>query len=118
MVTPIVNADGIYLATYAALLLNLRLIRKGHYRNQNHSQTDVAPGETDSPTVIMTEAQFVDEIHGSGVLVYVSATWLCELYQNVLAKSLLELAGYDSKSSQQPALISLLTGTTNHYITQ
>jgi brefeldin A-inhibited guanine nucleotide-exchange protein 3 len=52
----------------------------------------------------------VDEIHGSGVLVYVSATWLCELYQNVLAKSLLQNAGYLPKSPQQPALINLLTG--------
>lgn len=58
----------------------------------------------------MTEAQFVEEIHGSGVLVYISATWLCELYQNVLAKSLLELSGYDPKSQPQPALINLLNG--------
>lgn len=58
-----------------------------------------------------TEAQFVEEIHGSGVLVYVSATWLCELYQNVLAKSLLQLAGYDPKNAIQPALINLLNGT-------
>lgn len=57
-----------------------------------------------------TEVQFVEEIHGSGVLVYVSATWLCELYQNVLAKSLLLSAGYDPKSRQQPAIINLLTG--------
>lgn len=62
----------------------------------------------------MTEAQFVEEIHGSGVLVYVSATWLCEVYQNVLAKSLLQVAGYDPKSSQQCALINLLSGTGPH----
>lgn len=61
----------------------------------------------------MTEAQFVEEIHGSGVLVYVSATWLCEVYQNVLAKSLLQAAGYDPKNSQQCALINLLNGKPN-----
>lgn len=93
------NADGIYLATYSALLLNLKLIHLGHYGENN----------VDNPVPI-TEAQFVEEIHGSGILVYVSATWLCELYQNVLAKSLLEIAGYDPKASQQPALINLLTG--------
>lgn len=27
----IMNADGIYLATYAALLLNLKLVRQGYY---------------------------------------------------------------------------------------
>lgn len=94
------NADGIYLATYSALLLNLKLIRLGHYEE---TKADHA--------VPITEAQFVEEIHGSGILVYVSATWLCELYQNVLAKSLLQVAGYDPKSLQQSALINLLTGT-------
>lgn len=31
------NADGIYLATYSALLLNLRLIQIGHYDKNNTS---------------------------------------------------------------------------------
>ncbi|KAB0792866.1 hypothetical protein PPYR_14825 [Photinus pyralis] len=94
-ITTIMNADGIYLATYSALLLNLKLIQSSHY-------------EGGTSEVCITEAQFVEEIHGSGILVYVSATWLCELYQNVLAKSLLQLAGYDPKGLQQPALINLL----------
>lgn len=94
------NADGIYLATYSALLLNLKLIRNGHYDANSNVEVPVP----------VTEAQFVEEIHGSGVLVYVSATWLCELYQNVLAKSLLQIAGYEPKSVQQPALINLLAG--------
>ncbi|KAF5302593.1 hypothetical protein FQA39_LY10211 [Lamprigera yunnana] len=90
----IMNADGIYLATYSALLLNLKLIQSSHYDN--------------NAEVCITEAQFVEEIHGSGILVYISATWLCELYQNVIAKSLLQQAGYDPRTSQQPALINLL----------
>ncbi|XP_060521319.1 brefeldin A-inhibited guanine nucleotide-exchange protein 3 [Cylas formicarius] len=94
----IMNADGVYLATYSALLLDLKLIQAGHH--------DDVKKEAAVP---ITEAQFVEEIHGSGILVYVSATWLCELYQNVLAKSLLLSAGYDPKSRQQPALINLLT---------
>ncbi|KRT82857.1 hypothetical protein AMK59_4792, partial [Oryctes borbonicus] len=97
-ITTIMNADGIYLATYSALLLNLRLIQCGHYDET-----------VKDSTIPLTETQFVDEVHGSGVLVYVSATWLCELYQNVLAKSLLEIAGYNPKTHPQPALINLLT---------
>ena len=31
----IMNADGIYLATYAALLLNLKLIRINYYHEDN-----------------------------------------------------------------------------------
>lgn len=98
-ISTIMNADGVYLATYSALLLDLKLVQTGHY--------DVNNKDANVP---ITEAQFVEEIHGSGVLVYVSATWLCELYQNVLAKSLLLTAGYDPKSVQQPALVNLLTG--------
>ncbi|XP_018563694.1 brefeldin A-inhibited guanine nucleotide-exchange protein 3 isoform X2 [Anoplophora glabripennis] len=96
-IATIMNADGVYLATYSALLLDLKLVQAGHYDDQNK---DVS--------VPITEAQFVEEIHGSGVLVYVSATWLCELYQNVLAKSLLLAAGYEPKNSHQPALVNLL----------
>lgn len=96
----IMNADGIYLATYSALLLNLRLIQLGHY-DKNATSVKVP----------LTETQFVEEVYGSGVLVYLSATWLSELYQQVLATSLLEIAGYNPNSGQQNALINLLTGT-------
>uniref|UniRef100_A0A6P7F2C8 Brefeldin A-inhibited guanine nucleotide-exchange protein 3 isoform X1 n=2 Tax=Diabrotica virgifera virgifera TaxID=50390 RepID=A0A6P7F2C8_DIAVI len=95
-ISTIMNADGIYLATYSALLLDLKLIQSGQYEDKNIP-------------VPITEDQFVEEVHGSGVLVYVSATWLCELYQNVLSKSLLISAGYDPTSSYQPALINMLT---------
>jgi brefeldin A-inhibited guanine nucleotide-exchange protein 3 len=31
----IINADGIYLASYSALLLNLKLIKQGYYQEQH-----------------------------------------------------------------------------------
>lgn len=65
----------------------------------------------------MTESQFVEEVYGSGVLVYLSATWLSELYQQVLACSLLETAGYNPNSGQQYALINLLQGNVRKYHT-
>lgn len=34
-ITTIMNADGVYLATYSALLLNLKLIQSGHYEDNN-----------------------------------------------------------------------------------
>ncbi|XP_071438715.1 brefeldin A-inhibited guanine nucleotide-exchange protein 3 [Hetaerina americana] len=92
----IINADGIYLATYSALHLNLNLIRSGFY-------------EDDSKPVALTEEQFIEEVHGSGVLVYLSATWLAELYQKVLSVNLLEVAGYNSSTTNNIALINLLT---------
>lgn len=92
----IVNADGIYLATYSALLLDLKLIHSG-YRQKLTAE------------VPLTEEKFVDEVHGSGVLVYLSATWLSELYQQVLSRSLLREAGYEPDSKTNLALINLLT---------
>lgn len=52
----------------------------------------------------------MEEVHGSGVLVYLSATWLSELYQQVLACNLLEKCGYNSHYTENNALINVLTG--------
>ncbi|XP_021942345.1 brefeldin A-inhibited guanine nucleotide-exchange protein 3 isoform X2 [Zootermopsis nevadensis] len=93
----IINADGIYLATYSALLLNLKLIKQGYYQDLH------------SKPVPMTEEQFVESVHGSGVLVYLSDTWLSELYQLILATSVLEKCGFNTNSSTNYALINLLT---------
>ncbi|XP_020284178.1 brefeldin A-inhibited guanine nucleotide-exchange protein 3 [Pseudomyrmex gracilis] len=94
----IMNADGIYLATYAALILNLKLIRTNYYHEESRPVPDV-----------LSEEQFVEEVHGSGVLVYLSATWLSELYQQVLACNLLEKCGYNPSSTENNALINVLT---------
>ncbi|GIY54583.1 brefeldin A-inhibited guanine nucleotide-exchange protein 3 [Caerostris extrusa] len=93
----ILNADGIYLALYSALLLNLKLIRNNYYKNL-------------SGDIPLSEQQFIEEVHGSGVLVYLSATWLAELYQQILAKNLLEEGGYKPGSLENFALINLLSG--------
>lgn len=55
----------------------------------------------------------MEEVHGSGVLVYLSATWLSELYQQVLACNLLEKCGYNPNSTENNALVNVLTGTQN-----
>ncbi|XP_063984842.1 brefeldin A-inhibited guanine nucleotide-exchange protein 3 [Diachasmimorpha longicaudata] len=91
----IMNADGIYLATYAALLLNLKLIRMNYYCLEGRQ-------------VPISEEQFVEEVHGSGVLVYLSATWLSELYQQILACNLLEKCGYNPSSTENCALVNIL----------
>ncbi|KAG6451415.1 hypothetical protein O3G_MSEX007130 [Manduca sexta] len=88
----IMNADGVYLATYAALLLTLKQRRTNYYSDPTKVQ------------VSMTEDEFVEEVQGSGVLVYLSATWLRELYQQILANDLLK----DAPLSDHP-LIHLLS---------
>ena len=49
----------------------------------------------------------MEDVLGSGVLVYLSTSWLAELYQQVVHCDLLHQAGY---SDQAASLISLLTG--------
>ncbi|XP_071957051.1 brefeldin A-inhibited guanine nucleotide-exchange protein 3-like [Antedon mediterranea] len=95
--TPVINADGIYVATYYALLLNLKLLRSGHYG-------------AEEAQIPMTKQQFVNKVHDSGILIYLSSTWLGELYNQLLQKNVLGLAGYKPESVQcNKALITLLT---------
>lgn len=93
-----INADGIYLATCAALLLSWQLQQAGHYdaelqhhrhhhqqhKQQTHQQqqTFVGPSPVKIP---LTEQQFVTSVQNTGVLVYLSTFWLCELYQCIIA---------------------------------
>lgn len=89
-----INADGIYLATCAALLLSWQLQQAGHYEEeeqlQRHEQRrwpTAAAATTTTPAVRipLTEQQFVTSVQNTGVLVYLSTFWLCELYQSIIA---------------------------------
>ncbi|KAB7505569.1 hypothetical protein Anas_00313 [Armadillidium nasatum] len=93
----IINADGIYLSTYAALSLNLKLIRSGFY----------CQGEEAS--LLMSQEQFVESVYGSGVLVYLSTSWIGEVYNQVVKDSFLQRAGYNPQSPCNCALINLIT---------
>ncbi|KAH8411849.1 hypothetical protein KR215_012121 [Drosophila sulfurigaster] len=75
-----INADGIYLAIYSSLLLSLQLMRAGYY-DQQASKDILVP---------MSEQQFVTSVQNTGVLVYLSSPWLCELYQSVIVCNILE----------------------------
>ncbi|KAF2345665.1 Sec7 domain, partial [Trinorchestia longiramus] len=95
----ILNADGIYLATYSALCLNLQLIECGWYCSGRESNT--------LPT---SQREFVEEVHGSGVLVYLSASWLQELHRLVCEDSLLQRAGFQHSVHRHCALVRALSG--------
>uniref|UniRef100_A0A7N6A5M9 SEC7 domain-containing protein n=1 Tax=Anabas testudineus TaxID=64144 RepID=A0A7N6A5M9_ANATE len=73
----LMNADGLYLVSYYALLLNLKLCCCDYYRRRT-----LAPKE------------FVRLIQSSGVLVVLSQAWIEELYHQVLERNLLAEAGY------------------------
>lgn len=74
-----INADGIYLAIYSSLLLSLQLTRAGYYDNRQREML-----------IPMSEQQFVTSVQNTGVLVYLSSPWLCELYQTILVSNALE----------------------------
>ncbi|CAH1227063.1 ARFGEF3 [Branchiostoma lanceolatum] len=94
---PVLNADGVYVSTFSALLLNLKLVRMGHYNGQDCR-------------LPMTQKQFIEDVHDSGVLVYLSSTWLGELYKMIITVNILGAAGYLPASPQcNQALITMLT---------
>lgn len=76
-----INADGIYLAIYSSLLLSLQLMRAGYYDQHSVKESILVP---------MSEQQFVTSVQNTGVLVYLSSPWLCELYQSVIVSNILE----------------------------
>jgi len=60
---------------------------------------------------VVLQDQFVEEIYSSGMLMYVSRSWLAELYQHVLVTNILVLSGYKTQAAGHLALIDLLTGS-------
>uniref|UniRef100_A0A182N0W9 SEC7 domain-containing protein n=1 Tax=Anopheles dirus TaxID=7168 RepID=A0A182N0W9_9DIPT len=96
------NADGIYLATYSALLLALQLVSGGHYDDAAGGDGG-AGGEGRKPAAIpLTEQQFVTSVQNSGILVYLSAAWLRELYQCILAVNPLQALGLAQRAPGEP----------------
>lgn len=93
----VINADGIYLATYSALLLSFQLMKAGHY--DNPEQNIFIP---------LSEQQFVTSVQNTGVLVYLSTGWLCELYQSIIATNPMEILKSEDCLQGHCALIELL----------
>ncbi|KAM7408272.1 hypothetical protein PAMA_002127 [Pampus argenteus] len=91
------QADGLYLVSYYALLLNLKLCCCDYYRRR-----------TLSPALSLKE--FVRLIQSSGVLVVLSQAWIEELYHQVLERNLLAEAGFwGSPEDHTLPLITMLT---------
>nr|XP_046257820.1 brefeldin A-inhibited guanine nucleotide-exchange protein 3 isoform X4 [Scatophagus argus] len=93
----LMNADGLYLVSYYALLLNLKLCCCDYYRRRA-----LAP--------VLSLKEFVRLIQSSGVLVVLSQAWIEELYHQVLERNLLAEAGYwGSPEDHTLPLITMLT---------
>ncbi|TMS04474.1 Brefeldin A-inhibited guanine nucleotide-exchange protein 3 [Larimichthys crocea] len=93
----LMNADGLYLVSYYALLLNLKLCCCDYYRRRA-----LAP--------VLSLKEFVRLIQSSGVLVVLSQAWIEELYHQVLDRNLLAEAGYwGSPEDHTLPLITMLT---------
>uniref|UniRef100_A0AAQ5ZPI4 SEC7 domain-containing protein n=1 Tax=Amphiprion ocellaris TaxID=80972 RepID=A0AAQ5ZPI4_AMPOC len=93
----LMNADGLYLVSYYALLLNLKLCCCDYYRRRA-----LAP--------VLSLKEFVRLIQSSGVLVVLSQAWIEELYHQVLERNLLGEAGYwGSLEDHTLPLITMLT---------
>ncbi|XP_023819018.1 brefeldin A-inhibited guanine nucleotide-exchange protein 3 isoform X2 [Oryzias latipes] len=93
----LMNADGLYLVSYHALLLNLKLCCCDYYRHR-------------ALIPVLNLKDFVGLIQSSGILVVLSQAWIEELYHQVLEHNLLAEAGYwGSPEDHKLPLITLLT---------
>ncbi|XP_030603595.1 brefeldin A-inhibited guanine nucleotide-exchange protein 3 [Archocentrus centrarchus] len=93
----LMNADGLYLVSYYALLLNLKLCCCDYYRRR-------------TLTPVLSLKEFVRLIQSSGVLVVLSQAWIEELYHQVLERNLLAEAGFwGSREDHTLPLITVLT---------
>uniref|UniRef100_A0A672ZK87 ARFGEF family member 3 n=1 Tax=Sphaeramia orbicularis TaxID=375764 RepID=A0A672ZK87_9TELE len=93
----LMNADGLYLVSYYALLLNLKLCCCDYYRRR-------------TLTPVLSLKEFVRLIQSSGVLVVLSQAWIEELYHQVLERNLLAEAGYwGSPEDHALPLLTMLT---------
>ncbi|CAL8087737.1 unnamed protein product [Calicophoron daubneyi] len=84
----IVNADAIYVTTFAALSLNLYLMSIGFYA--------LSDAQKCPPPV--TEQSFVNSVASKGMLLYLTTSFLEEVYHSVLANDYLGMAGFDLSS--------------------
>nr|CDS25689.2 brefeldin A inhibited guanine [Hymenolepis microstoma] len=82
----LLNADAVYVATVSALALNYRLLQAGFYSNNSKSTSE-----------IMTEYEFLDSVLGSGLMLYVSETWLSQVYRGIRSQDILTSSGLSPK---------------------
>uniref|UniRef100_A0A3B3UFF2 ARFGEF family member 3 n=1 Tax=Poecilia latipinna TaxID=48699 RepID=A0A3B3UFF2_9TELE len=93
----LMNADGLYLVSFYALLLNLKLCCCDYYRRR-----ELPPA--------LSLKEFVRLIQTSGVLVVLCQAWIEELHHQVLERNLLADAGYwGSAEDRTLPLITMLT---------
>ncbi|XP_019715686.1 brefeldin A-inhibited guanine nucleotide-exchange protein 3 isoform X4 [Hippocampus comes] len=92
----LMNADGIYLLSFYALLLNLKLCKCNFYQRR------ALP-----PALGLKE--FARAIQSSGVLVVLSQVWIEEVYHQLLELDLLAQAGYGlAPDGRMPPFITML----------
>ena len=119
------NADGLYLTTYVALLLNLELAKGGYYPERTGfvTQSEVSrwcssfKWKISSFLFSTPQEDFVASVLNSGVLVILTPEFVAEIYQGILVKDVLAEAGFSpSKNTEftspllsSCAFINLLT---------
>ncbi|KAM4694675.1 LOW QUALITY PROTEIN: brefeldin A-inhibited guanine nucleotide-exchange protein 3 [Discoglossus pictus] len=92
----LLNADSLYIVSYYALLLNLKLSNNDYYRKKSA----LAP---------VTLKEFMKQVQSSGVLMVFSQAWIEELYHQILDRNMLGESGYwGSPEGHCLPLISML----------
>ena len=60
--------------------------------------------------LVYFKQQFIDDILGCGLLLYLSPAWLSELYHQVITTDLLAEAGFDREKHRESPFITMIIG--------
>ncbi|KAI2802437.1 hypothetical protein BLOT_009888 [Blomia tropicalis] len=96
-----INADGIYLATYSVLLLNVKLIYNEYYHDEYYYYRHTG-------RIPMTVADFIDAMFDYQTTIYLSSSFVAEIYENVLQWNFLETISDDMETFETISLVKLL----------
>ncbi|PVD28400.1 hypothetical protein C0Q70_10987 [Pomacea canaliculata] len=100
----VLNADGVYTASVAALQLCYKLSQRGFYKDK------------ESHHISVTQRQFVDGVLSSGLLLFLSPTWLTEVYKQVLESPLMEVTNLTTMDTPLLQFLEDLDGLGSHEI--
>ncbi|XP_076076319.1 brefeldin A-inhibited guanine nucleotide-exchange protein 3-like isoform X2 [Mytilus galloprovincialis] len=99
----VLNADSVYVITMTTLLLNMKLSTEGYYDSENKDKISI------------TEKDYLDDIFGCGLMLFVSPAWLSEVYSQTISNDFLKQCGCFSKlESPLLSIIKDIDGLGNH----
>ncbi|XP_071113726.1 brefeldin A-inhibited guanine nucleotide-exchange protein 3-like [Haliotis cracherodii] len=99
----ILNADGVYIAAMMTMILSLRLSISGYYTSR------------DPASLVLSEKEFMDDVLSCGVMVFLSPSWLSEVYNQVTYRNILDTGSHPGwQDTQLVCMLRDIDGLGSH----